>query len=416
MKNKLLQRKLRDIIDYAYREVSYYSDYDKNNMEHPEKGIFEKIKIIPILEKDEAVLRNNEFLSNECIPLMLQNKLHMENTSGSTGKYMEVYWKKADYQRSLLPLYIRRRQYYGISPRDRLCYFFTSRKLGKEEILTEKRSGNLGFSKCGLNEERLKEIYGIMNNFQPRWIMGQPSVVLLLAQIKKKYSLPDISNLKYIELTGEMLFENIRMEIEDAFHCSIANHYGAMEVNTIAYECPFGKMHLTNSTYTEIIDQDGKRLPDGEEGDICITTLENFAMPFIRYRVGDRGRILKFEKCKCGLDEKVLELTTGRVNDYILTREGENINSYVFVRAINAVNRCLEQAVKQFSIRQRGYGKFVVNLVVTEMREKEMIQKIFKDNVLQKELDDAQYEFNFFDHLFPDDQIGKLKYFIREEF
>lgn len=414
MTDKLKEKKLQDIIKYSFEEVPLYCQYrEKYGMD----GILENIpQNIPVLEKDKAVLNNDKLLSNECIPLFLQKKLHRETTSGSTGKYMEIYWKRGDYQRSLLPLYVRRKTDYGISPGDRLCYFFSLRKLGKDEVMTERRPGQLGFCKSGLNAERLKQIYVQIIEFQPKWILGQPSVLLLLAQAKSRFHLPDIPGLIYIELTGEMLFANIRREIEEAFACSVANHYGAMEVNTIAYECSCGKLHLTDSTYTEIIDKDGKNLPDGQEGDICITTLENYAMPLIRYRVGDRGRICKEEFCRCEQHGKILELTTGRINDYVLTRQGDTINSYVFVRAVEAVNRCLEQVIKQFSITQRGYDDFEVRLVLADSEEKVLVQKIFLDNIIQDELRNANYEFKFYNFLLPNKIKGKMAYFERGDF
>lgn len=416
MPEKLKSRKLYNMIKYAFCEVPLY---EKNKVDYSEilesRDILDKICEIPVLEKDDAVINNDKLLSHEAIPLFLSQKLHKETTSGSTGKCMEVYWRKGDYQRSLLSLYVRRKMFYGINPGDKLCYFFSLRKFGHEEVHTERRPGQLGFCKSGLNEQRLKEIYTQMLEFQPKWILGQPSVILLLAQIKQKFMLPDLSSLLYIELTGEMLFENIRKQIQDAFACSIANHYGAMEVNTIAYECPCGKLHLTDSTYTEIIDENGNPLPENEEGDVCITTLENFAMPVIRYRVGDRGKIQSKVVCECGQTAKVLKLTSGRINDYVITREGNRINSYVFVRAVEAVNRGLEQAIKQFTVIQRGYEDFEVKLVLRDLDERIMVEKIFLDNIFQKELKNAKFTFEFYNALFPDNK-GKLRYFERGAF
>ncbi len=409
------KKRLYKMLLHAKEDVTYYANNEKFEMTNiTEENILKKMVEIPVLEKNDAVLHNNEFLANDCVPLMLQNKLLWKNTSGSTGKYMEIYWKNADYQRSLMPLYFRRKRDYGIEPADRLCYFYSSRKLGREEILTERKPGQLGFCKSGLNEERLLEIYHNMLEFSPVWIMGQPSVLLLLAQIKEKHELPCLESLKYIELTGEMLFSSIREEIEKAFSCKIANHYGSMEVNTIAFECPCGNLHLTDSTYTEIIDEAGRPLPPDVEGDVCITTLENHAFPMIRFRVGDRG-IISSKKCKCGGENEIFELASGRINDYIVTRDGLKINSYVFVRAIYAVNSCLQQEIKQFSIIQKDYDRFQVKLVTESTKERGAIEKIFLDNIYQKELENAVYEFEFYDTLFPG-ETGKVKYFFREDF
>ena len=75
------------------------------------------------------------------------------HTSGSTGKCLEFYWHKDDYARSLLPVWILRRKFYGISTNDKMCYFYTTPN-GYNEInesgLRERRRYTLGFSKSDL--------------------------------------------------------------------------------------------------------------------------------------------------------------------------------------------------------------------------------------------------------------------------
>ena len=257
-----MEKRIKRIISSAYTKTPFYMQRKEASlvMECVNNGdIGGLLQKIPILEKNEAVAKNSSLLSAEYLTSYMNNELYVECTSGSTGKFMEVYWNKADYQRSLLPLYSRRREQYGIVPWDRFCYFFTARKLGIEDVFSEESLGKLGFCKSNLNEERIIQMYNKILEYQPVWILGQPSTLLLLADVKRRYKLDDINSLRYIELTGEILFDTIRAQIFDAFHCSVANHYGAMEVNTIAYECPYGKLHLTESTLTTVINDKGKK-------------------------------------------------------------------------------------------------------------------------------------------------------------
>lgn len=72
--------------------------------------------------------------------------------------------------------------------------------------------------------------------------------------------------------------------MEAFFNCKVASQYGCYEVNSIAYECPFHKLHvMTENVYVEIV----------EDNQICITSKHNRVMPFVRYKVGDRGRLCK---------------------------------------------------------------------------------------------------------------------------
>ena len=100
---------------------------------------------------------------------------------------------------------------------------------------------------------------------------------------------------------------------------------------------------MEDNIYVEIVDNEGKEVQDGKDGSIIITTLNNHAMPFIRYKIGDRGVIdHNHDVCKCGNKSPVLKLSSGRVNDYIVLDDGSRINAYVFVRAIETVNMELD--------------------------------------------------------------------------
>ncbi len=400
-----MNKKLDNIVRYAYENVSYYSNREKIN------SIEEQWESLPILAKDEVVENQNLLLSNKCIAKYLNNQLHMEHTSGSTGKCFEVYWEESDYQRSLLPLYFNRRKFYGIRTDDKLCYFYTVRSDAKEDVEYIEKNRSLSFSKSNLNEEKLQKIYCKMKEFQPVWILGQPSVLFLLADVAIKRKLGSITSLRYIELTGEMLLPSVRSKISDVFNCPIANHYGTIEVSSIAYECPYGNMHLTDCTYTEIVDSFGKKLDDETEGEVCVTSLVNTAMPLIKYNVGDRAILHPSNGCRCGSKNKILKLTTGRTNEYILTEKGERINSYIFVRAVEVVNHNYPQAIKQFQVVQTDFLSFHVKLVIETEYDRGMILAMFMDNVWQDELKDAKYYFEFKESLFPSEN-GKLAYFI----
>ena len=72
--------------------------------------------------------------------------------------------------------------------------------------------------------------------------------------------------------------------------------------------------------YVEIVDSEGKRVPDGCEGDVLVTSLTNFAMPLIRYRIGDRGVLASREGTNRKRDSQVLEEVLGRNSDMFQNR------------------------------------------------------------------------------------------------
>ena len=94
----------------------------------------------------------------------------------------------------------------------------------------------------------------------------------------------------------------MREKIETAFQCKVFNRYGSREVGDIASECEaHAGLHVFPSgNYIEIVDDQGHPVPNGEEGNILVTNLYNYAMPLIRYYIGDRGVLSRSDRCACG--------------------------------------------------------------------------------------------------------------------
>ena len=106
--------------------------------------------------------------------------------------------------------------------------------------------------------------------------------------------------LKAIFCTGEVLYDHQRELISETFGVPVANGYGARDAGFIAHECPAGKMHIAaEHVIVEILDESGQSVPKGEVGEIVITNLDGYAMPFIRYKTGDLGALAD-EQCPCG--------------------------------------------------------------------------------------------------------------------
>lgn len=121
--------------------------------------------------------------------------------------------------------------------------------------------------------------------------MLQPGMAMLLCKCMDIYDLPKIESVQYIEFSGEILTEEIRQAVGEHFGCQMANQYGVNEFNSIAYECPYGNMHLmSGNVYVEVLNEDRKCVV-GKEGEVYVRSLTNSAMPLIRYRIGDRGKL-----------------------------------------------------------------------------------------------------------------------------
>lgn len=416
-----MNKRIIDMVKYAYTNVPFYRKLAKDNnidVKNLDETDFENL---PLVQKNDIVEQPKELLSDQYLLFPKKNHILLRSTSGSTGKYLKIYWDEYEAVQSMVPLWVARQRYYHIKPSDKYCFFFNNVENGNHlveegNIAYSENDTYIGFSKNGLTKERLLEIYYKMYEFKPKWLMMMPSVGALLCECIKENKLLPINSIEYIEFTGEMLLDSFRKEVEELFQCKVSNQYGCNEADSIAFECPCGHMHMmTSNEYVEII-EDGKCVSDGVEGDIYITTLYNHAMPFIRYCIGDRGRIVTDIECPCGNKRSILEVTKGRKNDYILMKDGRKINAFVFVRTIEFLNARMGNIIKQFQIIQNDYGVFTVRLAVLKqcINWKDVIKEEFINFLKEPDLKNAEYKLELSDALFPDDKNGKLLFFKNE--
>ena len=152
-------------------------------------------------------------------------------------------------------------------------------------------------------------------------IVGPPSLIVAMTKTH-----PDMRP-HSILMTADFVAIEDREAVKDAWGSRVFEHYGMTEMGLgCAMSCrdtddnpPVGYHIRENDLYIEIIDPVSKKnLPDGEWGEIVMTTLTRRGMPFLRYRTGDTGRLLK-ETCTCGSLLKRLDRVQKRI-------ESKNIN------------------------------------------------------------------------------------------
>ena len=400
----------KEFVRQAYSSVPFYMEL-ANELRIDIDNINE-LEELPTITK-EQIVNNDSIIASNSIPLLYSNQLMIKKTSGSTGKYMDVYWKNEDYIKSMFPLWVMRKRLYGISPDDRMCFFYTILD-AENEADTFQDKNQLGFCKSKLDDENLHRVYKMIREFEPKWMLLQPSIGLLLCKYMDRYKVEPIESLEYIEMSGEIFTESARLEVKKHFKCKIADQYGANEFNSIAYECPSGNMHIVESNVMVEVLNNGEKVADGIEGELYITTRTNSAMPLIRYKIGDTGKICT-GKCDCGSEWKMLKLTSGRVSDYILCEDGSRVTSYALVRPIEAVNFLYENVIRQFRIIQNDINDFKIVLVVDEddLDMSYEIESTFVCSIKEDRLKEAKYIFEYRTEMLPNDRNGKFAYFKR---
>src|SRR5690606_34814515 len=149
------------------------------------------------------------------------------------------------------------------------------------------------------------------------YINGYTSSIVQFAKFLQRNNivLKDICpTLKVCIVTSEMLFEDDRTLLETHLGIPIINEYGAAELGLIAFQNKNAEWIInTDDLFIEILDDNNLVLPYGKEGRVVVTALYNEAHPFIRYDLGDIGRLSKSSTA----NKPILETLIGRTNDIV---------------------------------------------------------------------------------------------------
>ncbi len=391
----------RALLKYAYDSTAFYKEkYAGVDLD----GDWGEI---PMVTKGEIAHGGLSVISSKYYSRLGGPGMVSDYTSGSTGECLEVHATEAEQRKALLSLWLFRKKHYGMDARSRLCYFYTFRDSGGDGFYEYRKNG-LGFSKEWLREEHLEEICDRLYDFEPRWLLLQPGVAMVLARYFFENGLEPIPTVGYIELTGEMFTEEQRRFISKAFGAPVASQYGCNEVGTIAYECPFGHLHvMEHNVYAEIV-RDGRVAGEGEYGNVLVTAKNQLVMPFIRYDTGDVGRICRVA-CQCGRSGPVLELSGARKNDLVTLKSGEMVSANLFCRVFQAIAWRIEGRIFQYRVEQLGIDEFVVS-IATDEREEE-VETLFRDLIGETELRGGTFRFAFAKYLLPEQRTGKFQFF-----
>jgi putative adenylate-forming enzyme len=163
-----------------------------------------------------------------------------------------------------------------------------------------------------------------LNEWQPEVLAGYPSVLRQLAaeQIAGRLRISPRS----VATSAEVLTEETRRRVREAWSLNVFDTYGATEYAPIAAECAYRRKHLLeDEAIIEVVDDRGRPVPPGETGDrLLLTVLHRWTQPLIRYEISDMVRPLA-GGCECGRPFRLIESIEGRIEDvlYFASRRGQ---------------------------------------------------------------------------------------------
>ena len=399
-----------NMAEYAYHNVPLYRDrLRKMGTVWQELADRSEWDRLPVIEKNQIVEHADDLVSEEFVVDVALERLIHTHTSGSTGTFLDVYWNKEDMLHALLPLWVDRWKAAGIHARDRLCQFNTT--LANDKVF-EINGNTMIVSKDRLSPLYLEDTYRRIREFKPEWMILHPAMAFFLMEQARKMDLPAFESVRYVELTGEMAWEGLRAELESSWGCVVNMHYGTMEVQSIGYE-EGGRYRLYDqTTYVEVLDDEGKEVGEGESGNIYVTSLHNRVMPFVRYGIGDVGRIQS--ERKDGKWQRYLVLEKARKNDRIRLEDGESIPADVLLKPVEMVNGYYQNVIYQFQAVQKSASQMELFIVMDEEFGREKFMQLYRNVIQGTVVGDMDFAFAFSDGIRPHSDTGKIKWFVNE--
>ena len=357
------KEQLEKLLRHAYQTTPYYRELFKVKPQN--------ISQIPILEK-RNIREQLAYLCSEAVP---QQHRIQNATGGSTGEPLTFYQDRNYWnQRNLSVYYFDQWAGWNFGERQLIIWGALSDVGASRDWRHQLNNfwrNHYWLNGFHLTDATMQTTFRQMDRQHPQTILAYPSSLYEFARFIFENGLKPRWGLEGIISSAEMLHPHYRDLAETIFNTKVYNRYGSREVGLIAMECAEGCMHINcRDLYLEIDSPN----PYTEPGDILITQLNNYAMPFIRYRIGDIGR-LSDETCPCGNQLPVLAELLGRSTATFRTRTRTLIHAGYFTQQFYNVI-----GLEQFQLIQETLKHCVLKVVInrqwTEASRRYMVRKI----------------------------------------
>ena len=343
---KITQKQLEQVNDRIQALIKSSSFYGKKLEEAgiTEVSSYEEFLKLPFSEKKD--LRDAYPLGLMTAPEEEIVRIH--SSSGTTGTPVIIPYTAKDVD-DWGEMFKRCYEVAGITNKDRI-QITPGYGLWTAGIGFQNGCEKLGAMAVPMGPGNTEKQLEMMQALETTVLCSTSSYALLLAEEIQKRGIKDKIHLKKGVIGSERWSDKMRQRISTELGIELYDIYGLTEIYGpgIGINCEHNTgMHIWDDyIYLEIIDpQTGEPVPDGEMGEIVITTLVKEGAPLIRYRTHDLSRIIPGE-CPCGRSYPRIDVIMGRTDD-MMKIKGVN----VFPSQIEEVLATFEEISSEYQIR-----------------------------------------------------------------
>ncbi len=399
--------KLKKLIDHCYKNVPFYHDlFKKIGITSDNIKKIEDIDKIPILTK--KVVRNQGFrmISN----IHDKKSLIYSSTGGTTGAPLNLV--KDNHTKSWVwALFYRFFNWMDFDFGDPRVIIWGQKIVPKkikrqiQENINNWLKNDYFINAFNISNNRMSDYIEKINKIKPINIHGYCTSVYNFALLIEKYGIFN-NRIKAISTTAEVLQQFHRKKFEEVFGCKVFNQYGCGETNSIAFECNVHQgLHINSEHVIFELSKDKNNINNGS-GQVIITDLDNYAMPFLRYQNGDISTLDK-KLCSCGRELPLIKSIKGRQGDTIYSSDGTALHPEFFTHLLKESGFYDNYNVVKYQVVQESINKLIWNFVIDKklkIRDKKILMRYIKEY-----LPKMQVEFNIHDRI-PNEKSGKFKY------
>jgi len=352
----LQEKRLRHLISHAYAHVPLYRRLFRQAKVTPNDirslGDLQKLPVVTKFMLKSTPI--NDRLAANIDP----RRLERNQTSGSSGVPLQVYYRLED-SRQLGIIGLRAWLENGMTRFDRRV------RLVHPSLFSNHFQHNLSLlAMLGIGRtydisvpKDYRRVVPTLLSLHPHVLEGYASTLKMLVLAIKDLGVAKLRP-KFVMTYAEVLDLSTRRVIESVLDTDLIDMYGAHECRTIAWEC---RRHIgyhinADSLILEFL-KDGEQVSSGALGKVVVTNLFSFAMPFIRYELGDLAIPLD-EECNCGCTLPLLKMVVGRLLDFIVLPNGELVSPFTIRQAF-----ALRPEIKMFKVLQKDRYDIEVLLV-----------------------------------------------------